>query len=73
MFETPGTSEGLAQATKENPMKEKERDASELSDEELDEVNGEELPDREAMSVITPLPSEEIIYETPGGPPDSTW
>jgi hypothetical protein len=54
-------------------MKEKERDPSELSEEELDEVNGEELPDREAMSVITPLPSEEIIYETPGGPPDSTW
>jgi hypothetical protein len=51
----------------------KERDTSELSEEGLDEVNGEELPDREAMSVITPVPGEEVTYETPGGPPDSTW
>ena len=53
--------------------KEKEPESSEVTEEELEEVNGEELPDREAMSVISPLPSEEVIYEPPGGPPDSTW
>jgi hypothetical protein len=54
-------------------MEDKEHEPSELSEEELDEQSGEALPDREAMSVISPLPSEDVIYEPPGGPPDSSW
>jgi hypothetical protein len=75
MFETPRPPEGPAQPNGSEKMKEKERKPDEpaLSEEELDEADGEELPDREAMSVITPLPSEEVIYDTPGGPPDSSW
>jgi hypothetical protein len=35
-------------------MGEKKRDSEELSQEELEKQNGEELPDREAMSLINP-------------------
>ena len=40
----------------------------ELSDEELDQTDGEQLPDREAMSIITPTPGEDL-WTTPVEPP----
>jgi hypothetical protein len=38
----------------------------EVTKEELEETNGEPLPDRELMSTITPTPGEDIITPTPG-------
>jgi hypothetical protein len=37
--------------------KEQKQHLDDLSEEELEQTNGEPLPDREAMSVITPLVS----------------
>jgi hypothetical protein len=49
----------------------KERKPEELTEEELEQTNGEPLPDREALSVIhggvEPLPSE--IYPIEPDPP----
>ena len=41
----------------------------ELAPEELEEQNGEELPDREAMSLITPPGADGIATIAPNKPP----
>ena len=46
-------------------MPEEER---ELTEDELDEVEGEPLPEREAMPIITPTPGDEL-WSTPVEPP----
>jgi hypothetical protein len=42
----------------------------ELEDEELEAQDGEELPDREVMSVITPDPDGGITIPVEGDPGD---
>jgi hypothetical protein len=54
----------------ENPQERAE--TPEMSDEEVEEQQGEPLPDREVMSVITPIDGD-VEFGTPGGPPDETW
>jgi hypothetical protein len=36
-----------------------------LTEEELEEQNGEALPDREAMSVIQPVPDPDLTVDPP--------
>ena len=50
----------------------KKHEYDELSREELEEQNGEELPDREVMSTITPpTGADGIATIAPNEPPDS--
>jgi hypothetical protein len=46
-----------------------------LEEEELEAQDGSPLPDREAMSIISPLApfDEPVEFDTPGGPPDESW
>jgi hypothetical protein len=44
---------------------EKEEQKGDLSEEELDETNGEPLPDREAMSIINPGDGFTLPVEPP--------
>jgi hypothetical protein len=39
-----------------------EREPEELTNEEIEETNGEELPDREAMSLIRGYPLPEPVF-----------
>ena len=54
-------------------MAEKKTKEEELTPEELEEQNGEELPDREVMSLITPPPAgaDGIATIAPDEPPYS--
>ena len=58
---------------RENPKEEvvvAEKDEKELTKEELEEQNGEPLPDREAMSLITPpTGADGIATIAPNEPP----
>ena len=48
-----------------------EKKEKELTSEELEEQNGEELPDREVMSLITPPPGADgIATVAPNEPPE---
>jgi hypothetical protein len=48
-----------------------EKRAEELEAEELEAQDGEELPDREVMSVITPEPVDgDIVFPVEGDPGD---
>jgi hypothetical protein len=42
-----------------------EEEKEQLSEEELEETNGEPLPDREAMSIITPPDGHTLPVEPP--------
>jgi hypothetical protein len=46
-------------------MREKKETEAELTPEELEEQNGEELPDREAMSIIEVPPGHTLPIEPP--------
>ena len=60
---------GLLPAGEEDPMTEKKKD-EELTPEELEEQNGEQLPDREAMSLISPpTGADGIATIAPDEPP----
>jgi hypothetical protein len=53
-------------------MSKKEKQDQELTQEELEEQNGEELPDREVMSLITPpTGADGIATIAPDEPPAS--
>lgn len=47
--------------------------APDLEDEELEAQDGEELPDREVMSVITPDPVDGDIVIPVEGDPGDRW
>jgi hypothetical protein len=49
-----------------------EQDEREMSAEDLEEQNGEPLPDREAMSLITPPGADGIGTIAPVEPPAET-
>jgi len=53
-------------------MGEKKKNEQELTEDELEEQNGEELPDREVMSLITPpTGADGIATIAPDEPPAS--
>jgi hypothetical protein len=49
-------------------MHEEEKEREPLDEEELEAIDGEPVPDREAMSIITPTPGNDL-WSTPVEPP----